>query len=87
MGEKGYILELNLTGKLYRANQQYLKAVAAPLDQIRMNAFKYWSGASGENPAENEYLFEGFVKVSRIVTLESIIDGECLVEDLGGINK
>jgi hypothetical protein len=72
MGKTGEILKLELTGKIYRTNQQYLKATTASLDQIRMNAFKYWSGASGDNPAEDEYLFEGFAKVLDVVDPSSI---------------
>jgi len=77
MGEKGQILKLELTGKIYRTNQQYLKRITAPLDQIRMNAFRYWAGASGDNPAEDEYLFEGFAKVL------DIYDYDRLVTELG----
>lgn len=65
------ILKLELTGKIYRTNQQYLQGTTNSLDILRMNAFKYWAGASGNSSAEDEYLFEGFVKVLDVVPPES----------------
>lgn len=59
----GKLLKLNLTGKIHRANQEYLNMNTRPLDYYRQQAFRYWSGTSGKNKQEEECLFEGFVEV------------------------
>jgi hypothetical protein len=69
-GINGRVLKLELTGKIYRTNQQYLAPTTDSLDNLRMNAFKYWAGASGSNSAEDEYIFEGFAKILEVVSPE-----------------
>jgi hypothetical protein len=61
------ILKLSLTGKIFKANQGHLEVGNFPLDTWRQKAFRYWAGASGENPLENEVLFEGFATVLEVV--------------------
>lgn len=61
-GEKR-ILKLNLTGVMHRADQRHLNAEIIPENILRQRAFEYWTGSDGTNPAEEEYLFEGIVKV------------------------
>lgn len=66
LGKKGRILKLKLTGKIHRANQQYLNLNTNRLNYIRQEAFKYWAGTSGTNKVEEECLFEGFAEVIEI---------------------
>lgn len=60
------ILKLELTGHIYKTNAWYLKETITPFNRMRGEAFKYWSGNAGNDPREDEYLFEGTVKVLKI---------------------
>jgi hypothetical protein len=71
MGKEGKLLKLELTGKIHQTNQQCLAQTTQSLNEIRMKAFKYWAGASGIDSSQDEYLFEGFVKVLESITFES----------------
>ncbi|WP_197214931.1 DUF2441 domain-containing protein [Cytobacillus firmus] len=66
-GSNQVLLKLNLTGKVFEANQQHLKLDQTfSLDFMRQKAFRYWSGSAGDNPAEIELLFEGFAHVVSV---------------------
>lgn len=67
LDKKGRLLEVRATGKIFRANEGYLKATSAPLDRIRGDAFRYWAGGSGKQPHADELLFEGFLNVTNEV--------------------
>lgn len=61
------LVKLNLTGKLFKANQQHLEIKRYfSFDDMRQKAFKYWSGSSGISEVEIEYLFEGFATVLSV---------------------
>lgn len=64
--EERVILKLKLTGKIHKVNQSYLTLNYGSLNHYRQLAFRYWSGTSGNNECENEYLFEGFAEVVDI---------------------
>lgn len=66
----GKLFKLELTGKIHRANQEFLNLNNKPLNDMRQRAFKYWSGTSGQNKAEEECLFEGFVNVLEEINTE-----------------
>lgn len=72
LGKSGTILELQITGKLHRANQQYLTLNTNRLDFIRQEAFKYWASTTGINEVEEECLFEGFAEVVDIINPNNI---------------
>ncbi|MEN6316866.1 MAG: DUF2441 domain-containing protein [Clostridiaceae bacterium] len=72
LGKNGAILKLKITGKLHRANQQYLMINTNRLDFIRQEAFKYWAGTTGINRVEEECLFEGFIEVIDIINPKDI---------------
>lgn len=65
LGNDYSIYELNLTGIMHKADEKYLKAEILPADQIRSNAFKYWTGTNDLNPLEQEILFEGIVEIKN----------------------
>ena len=62
-GEDLYKLEL--TGILHKADQRHLQVQVTSHEELKRNAFNYWTGADGENIIEEEYLFEGIVKVKE----------------------
>lgn len=58
------IIKLRLTGKIHQASSEWLTARVLPLDVIKQNAFKYWTGASsGRDLNQVECIFEGFATV------------------------
>ena len=61
------ILKLELSGKLHRANQEFLLSVSNPLNFMRQYAYRYWIGEQGTNINEVECLFEGVAKVIDII--------------------
>jgi hypothetical protein len=63
LGQKGKIFEINVSGKVHQASQQYLDLSTNSFDFIREQAFKYWTATTGMNKIEDECLFEGFVNV------------------------
>jgi hypothetical protein len=70
--QKGRLLEVRATGKLFRANEAYLRAATTKLNAVRGDAFRYWAGGSGIDGHADELLFEGFVDVEREVDLETL---------------
>lgn len=62
LGTSDKVLRVQLTGKIHKANPQYLNLTADNLNKVRQNAFHYWTGTRGDRP-EEEILFEGFVNV------------------------
>ena len=70
--QKGRLLEVRATGKLFRANEAYLRAATTKLNAVRGDAFRYWAGGSGIDEHADELLFEGFVDVEREVDLETL---------------
>lgn len=62
LGEQGNIYKVLVSGKIHKANQQYLNLSSESFDFIRGEAFKYWSGITGLNTIEDECLFEGFIE-------------------------
>ncbi|MBC3759861.1 DUF2441 domain-containing protein [Hyunsoonleella sp. SJ7] len=71
LGQKGKIFEINVSGKVHQASQQYLNLSTNSFDFIREQAFKYWTAKTGINKVEDECLFEGFVNV---VAEKTILD-------------
>ena len=67
LGSADQIIKVQLTGKIHKANQEYLKATTDSLNTIRQRAFHYWTGTSGANIVEEEILFEGFAEVIEII--------------------
>ena len=57
--------KLELTGIIHKVDQKHLSADIVPHDQLKINAFNYWTGADNTNPIEEEYLFEGIVKIKE----------------------
>lgn len=62
-GIKFKIFKLSLTGVIHRTDQRYLIADTLIHSDLRANAFKYWTGADGSNPTEEELLFEGIIQI------------------------
>lgn len=58
------IYELCLTGVMHRANPHYLDIEILPCEQIRVNAFNYWTGTDNNNSQE-EILFEGIIEIKN----------------------
>jgi hypothetical protein len=67
LGHYDRILKVNLTGKIHRANQEFLHLTTDNLNVIRQRAFHYWTGTTGRSPEEEEILFEGFAEVLEII--------------------
>lgn len=67
LGRGHRILKLQLTGKIHRANQEYLSTTTECFNKIRQRAFHYWTGTSGQRPEEEEILFEGFATVLGVL--------------------
>ena len=63
---------MRATGKLFRANEAYLRAATTRLNVVRGDAFRYWAGGSGIDRYADELLFEGFIDVQREVDLETL---------------
>ncbi|WP_237172632.1 DUF2441 domain-containing protein [Paenibacillus lutimineralis] len=63
LGREGKLFSVKLTGKLHRANQDFLILNTRPLNVLRENAIKYWSGDGAQNSYQAEILFEGDVEV------------------------
>jgi hypothetical protein len=59
---KGEIFRVKFTGKIHVGNNKFLNADTFSLNQMRKNAFLYWSGVGSEELAD-EIIFEGVVKV------------------------
>ena len=59
------LYELELTGILHKTDQRHLKWDVISHEEIRKNAFSYWTGSDGTNPIEEELLFEGIVIVKK----------------------
>lgn len=57
------ILQIEVTGTLHKADQKHLINDTLSHNKIRTNAFNYWTGTDGNNPLEEELLFEGVIKV------------------------
>lgn len=57
------IFKLELTGVLHKADEKHLVCDTLSHNEIRANAFNYWTGSDGSNPTEEELLFEGVIKV------------------------
>ncbi len=57
------IYKLLLTGVLHKADPKHLINDTLSHNEIRSNAFNYWTGSDGYNPLEEELLFEGVIKV------------------------
>ncbi|WP_027626267.1 DUF2441 domain-containing protein [Clostridium lundense] len=57
------IFKLELTGIMHKADEKYLICDTLSHDEIRANAFNYWTGSDGLNPKKEELLFEGVIKV------------------------
>ncbi len=57
------IFKLELTGVIHKADQHHLNAEVLPCELIRENAFNYWTGTDGNNPEEQEILFEGIINI------------------------
>ena len=67
---KAKIFELEVTGKIHVASQRYLHLGTYSLNTWRQHAFKYWAGIREVETKEDEVLFEGFVKVTRELTIQ-----------------
>lgn len=59
------ILQVSATGKIHKADQRLLAHSILPGKELRTRAIKYWEGADGEKPEEEEILFEGTLEVVR----------------------
>lgn len=59
------IFQLEVTGTLHKADQKHLTNDALKHNDIRTNAFNYWTGSDGSKPIEEELLFEGTIKVLK----------------------
>ena len=59
------IFQLEVTGTLHKADQKHLVSDALQHNDIRTNAFNYWTGTDGNKPIEEELLFEGTIKVLK----------------------
>ncbi|MGG6309805.1 DUF2441 domain-containing protein [Paenibacillus macerans] len=65
----GRVFKLRLTGKIHRANQEFLLINTRSLVDWKERAYMYWFGEEGTNPNETEYLFEGLVEVVDEMTV------------------
>jgi len=66
------IYELNLTGKIHRSNPQPLEIHSAPPALIRKSAYRYWLGTMGDETPKDECIFEGLVKVEKVIDANSV---------------
>lgn len=57
------IFEVEVTGNIHIADQQYLDLSADPLDELIKRANKYWSSEKLDKPTYNECIFNGRLKV------------------------
>lgn len=65
---KYQILKLECSGKVFFANEKYLKNTLGNFNLIRGNAFNYWSGHDADETYLGiECLFNGFVNVVDIL--------------------
>lgn len=62
-GEKRFLLKLELSGVIHKANQKFLDLNFDSMNTNRDRAFKYWSGSTGSGQIEDEFLFIGTAKV------------------------
>lgn len=72
--KKYRIFRVNLTGKIHRASEIYLRLKTYSLNEWRMLAFKYWSGLNEGLKEEEEILFEGLVKVLEEIDLDDYMN-------------
>ena len=65
----GVVFEIELTGKIYEANHSLIKLTTNSFNWIRQQAFRYWIGENVDDDIiKNECVFEGIVKITRIVS-------------------
>lgn len=69
--EKGdrVLFKLKLTGKIFKANQQFVCTTYESVSRIKELSVLYWSGTPGVRDIEDEYLFVGNVVVEEIIDL------------------
>ncbi len=65
--QKGQIVKLELTGKLFQTNHRDLLLTTNSLDYVRMQANRYWSPLEEINMVEDECLFEGAATAIEIL--------------------
>ena len=63
------VFKVSLTGIIHKADQKHLQAEVLPESILRQRAFCYWTGSDGTNPLEEEFLFEGIVKINEQIVL------------------
>jgi hypothetical protein len=61
--EKMKIFKFNVTGILLKTDQKHLIHESVAHDTLRAKAFEYWTGSDGLNPLEEEFLFEGIIRI------------------------
>lgn len=69
---KAKIYELSLTGKIHRSISEVLALNTIPPIAIKENAYRYWLGNMGNNAPNDECIFQGAVKVEKIIDANSI---------------
>ncbi|MFW6025711.1 MAG: DUF2441 domain-containing protein [Candidatus Woesearchaeota archaeon] len=57
------IFRVRLSGTIHEASQDYLEVKTHNLNKWRSLAHEYWKGVKIENAEENEFIFEGKVKI------------------------
>ncbi len=64
------VLRANVQGRIHKASESFLLTEVEPLEEVILKARQYWLGIV-EDPATEEILFEGRVKVVEVMTRES----------------
>lgn len=59
------ILKLKLTGTVHIGDEKHLIADTFNHDDLRANAFKYWTGSDNKSKIGKEILFEGIIDVTN----------------------
>lgn len=60
------IFKMQVTGVIHKAEEKHLICDTLSHNEIRANAFSYWTGSEGSNPMEEEILFEGVIKIMDV---------------------
>jgi len=59
------LYKLELTGIMHKADQKHLKNEIYSHEELKREAFNYWTGSDNKNQVEEELLFEGIVKIKE----------------------